>query len=172
MAKNVSEIDRLKDEVLDYLRTTGSPIFHAIGLPGEEGFIFWDAAQYPDWRQFIDVARESGARTFLFSSRALDAGELDGARETLDEVEMADAARREAVEFISTLRPQVGHIAWVRIAWQQDGRRFAYERVAPWYERFLDLLDEVSDYLPELSADHDEEDDDEPGGKGGYYSLN
>jgi hypothetical protein len=40
--------------------------------------------------------------------------------------------------------------------------------VAPWYDKFLDLVDEIGDALPELS---EEEEDDAPG-RGGFYSLN
>ena len=163
------DLDRLKGEVLDYLRAAGLPIYYSFGMPGEEGFAYWDTEQYPDWRQFTDVAREAGARMFLFSSRQLADEELIGARETLAEVEMADNDREDAGDFLDTLRPNVGRVAWLRIAWQQDGRRFAYERIAAWYEKFLDLVDEIGESLPELS---EEEEDDAPGGRGGFYSLN
>ncbi len=163
------DLDRLKGEVLDYLRAAGLPIYYSFGGPGEEGFAYWDTEQYPDWRQFTDVAREAGARMFLFSSRQLAAEELTGAKETLAEVEMADNDREDAGDFLDTLRPNIGRVAWLRIAWQQDGRRFAFERVAPWYEKFLDLVDEIGESLPELSEGKE---DDAPGGRGGFYSLN
>ncbi len=162
------DLDRLRGEILDYVRSVGLPIFHCQGIPGEEGFLYWDAAAYPDFRQFSDVAREAGARMFLFSSLEFSSDEMDGARETLADVEMADNDREDANDFLDSLRPNVGHVAWVRIAWQQDGRRFAYERVAPWYEKLLDLMDEIGDSLPELSDDEDEG----PSGRGGFYSLN
>jgi hypothetical protein len=163
------DLDRLKGEVLDYLRAAGLPIYYCFGMPGEEGFAYWDTEQHPDWRQFTDVAREAGARMFLFSSREFADEELMSARETLGEVEMADNDREDAGDFLNTLRPNVGKIAWLRISWQQDGRRFAFERVAPWYDKFLDLMDEIGGALPELS---EEEEDDAPGGRGGFYSLN
>ena len=79
------DLDRLKGEVLDYLRAAGLPIYYCFGMPGEDGFAYWDTEQHPDWRQFTDVAREAGARMFLFSSRELADEELTGARETLGE---------------------------------------------------------------------------------------
>ncbi len=169
MPKGSLELQRLKTEILEYLRSVGLPVFYCLGIPGDEGFIFWDHAQYPDWRQFIDVAKESGARMFLFSSRDLTLEELQTAREALEEVAAESSEREDAVAFLDSLHQHVGHGAWVRVAWQQDGRRFAYERVAPWYENLLDLLDELSDHLPDLD---DEEDNDEPGSRGGYYPLN
>lgn len=170
MPKNDLELDSLKNEVLEYLRAAGLPIFYGFGIPGEESYTYWDAGQYPDWRQFVDVAKESGARLLLFSSRMFDADELRMARETLEEVEMADNDRDDANEFLDGIRSKVGHVAWIRVAWQQENRRYAYERVAPWYEKFIDLIEEINDYLPELT---DMEDDDEgPQGRGGFYSLN
>ena len=176
MAKNaVVELDRLKSEALDYLRTNGAPIFFAAGIPGEDGFYFWDAEQYPDWRQFVDVGRESGARLFQFSSEALDRDEIDGANETLELTEMPAEERRDAQAFLVMIEPNIGHTAWLRIAWQHEGRRYAYERVAPWYERFLDLLDQLGDYMPDIDGIDEGEgggDPGEPNDRGGFYSLN
>ena len=168
MLKSDVDLDRLKTEILEYLGTGSVPIFYCFGVPGEEGHVYWDSQQRPDWRQFIDVARDAGAKLFLFTCHELEADELDGARDTLADVEMEDGDREDASEFLNKLRSHVGHVAWLRIAWQQDSRRYALEHVAPWYEKFLDLAEEMGEYLPEMSED---EDDDESG-RGGFYSLN
>src|SRR5260221_10995335 len=115
MPKDVLDLDRLKEEVVEYLGGSGLPIFYCFGVPGEEGYVYWDTQHHPDWRQFADVARESGARLFLFVCRELDAAELSGARDTLSDVEMADGDREDASAFLDTLRPHVGHVAWLRI---------------------------------------------------------
>ena len=173
MANSGAAMDRLKTEILDSLLATGLPIFYALGMPGEEGFIYWDNIRYPDWKHFIQVARESGAGMFLFSSHQLIAEELQAARDTIEDVEMKGLDRDGAFEMIESMRANLGHEAWLRVAWQQDNRRFAFEVVAPWYSQFLDLLDELNDYLPELGDEaNDEDDKDEPGGRGGFYSLN
>jgi len=143
MPKNVSELDRMKGEVLDYLRIPARPSFMALDCPARMASSIGTPNSIPNgvnsstWLARRERACSNSVR------RALDEDELDGASETLEDVEMPDVARRDAAEFITSLRPQVGRIAWVRIAWQHEGRRYAYERVAPWYERFLDLLDEL-----------------------------
>src|SRR5437870_4558739 len=111
MAKEVVDLDRLKQEVVEYLGGSGLPIFYCFGVPAEEGYVYWDTEHHSDWRQFADVARESGARLFLFVCRELDAGELAQARETLSEVEMVDGDREDATAFLDTLRPHIGHVA-------------------------------------------------------------
>ena len=172
MAKTANEPDlgKLKDELLDYLRTTGCAIFYSVGMPHDEGYIYWDVENYPDWRQFVDVGRESGARMFLLTSSTFAEEELLSALEMLEDSELEDAERDDPREFLESVRPNIGHGSWVRIAWQQDGRRFAFERVALWYERFLDLLTELSG-IPESGAGL-EDDDDESGDGRGFYSLN
>lgn len=168
--KQAPALDRLKNEILDHLREIGLPIFYAMGGPGDEGFVYWDNLHYPDWKQFIQVARDAGASMFLFSSHQLSAGELESAHETIEDVEMKGLDRDGAFEMIDGMRAHLGDEAWVRLAWQQDQRRFAYEVVAPWYGQFLSLVSDLNDYLPDMN-DEDEDDDDEPG-RGGFYSLN
>ena len=165
-------MDRLKTEILDSLNSSGLPLFYALGMPGEEGFVYWDNIQFPDWKQFIDVARQSGATMFLFSSHQLIAEELQAARDMIEEVEMKGLDREGAFEMLDAMRTHLGHEAWLRVAWHQDSRRFAFEVVATWYSQFLDLLDELNDYLPGLGDDDDDDDEPESGGRGGFYSLN
>ena len=164
-------MDRLKTEILESLTETGLPIYYALGMPGEEGFVYWDNIQFPDWKHFIDVAKKSGANMFLFSSHQLIAEEIQAARDMIEDVEMKGLDRDGAFEMLDSMRAHLGHEAWVRVAWQQDLRRFAFEVVAPWYSQFLDLLDELNDYLPDL-GDEEDEDDNGPAGRGGFYSLN
>jgi hypothetical protein len=171
MPNNPPAMDRLKTEILDALHASGLPLFYALGMPGEEGFVYWDNIQFPDWKQFIDVARQSGATMFLFSSHQLLAEELQAARDMIEDVEMKGLDRDGAFEMLDAMRVSLGHEAWIRLAWQQENRRFAFEVVAPWYSQFLDLLDELNDYLPDLD-DEEDKDEPEPGGRGGFYSLN
>src|ERR1017187_4475510 len=100
MPNNAPAMDRLKTEILDSLHETGLPIFYALGMPGEEGFVYWDNIQFPDWKQFTQVARQSGATMFLFSSHQLIAEELQAARETVEDVEMKGLDRDGAFAMI------------------------------------------------------------------------
>ena len=94
MLKSDVDLNRMKAEMLEYLGTGGVPIFYCFGVPGEEGYVYWDNRQHPDWRQFIDVAREAGAKLFLFASHELETEELSGARDTLSDVgDLADVSQ-------------------------------------------------------------------------------
>jgi len=158
------DLDRMRNEMLGYLRQAGLPVFYGLGGPDEENFTFWDTRGYPDWRQFVDVAKESGARLLVFSSSALDEADLDMALEHLEETTIDADERHQFQERISGLRRKEGQAAWVRIAYEHEGRWFAYERIAPWYDEFRDMMEEINSYLPDVEEDEDN--------SPGFYSPN
>jgi hypothetical protein len=112
----------------------------------------------------VDVAKESGARLLIFSSSTLDEDDLDAARERLEDASMDREERDGFLERITVLRRHEGQAAWVRIAYEHEGRWFAYERIAPWYDEYRDMMEEMNSYLPDM------EEGEEHGP--GFYSPN
>jgi len=163
MPKTEVDLTRLRAEMMDYMRHTGLPVFYGIGMPEEEEFVYWDTREFPDWRQFIDVAKESGARMLLFSSESFDEEELDQAFEKLSEGDMPSEDRLPYVRQLEALRRLVGQTSWVRVAFEHGGRWLAYELTAPWYDEFQSAMEDLDAFLPFDLEEEDEEEDSNPG---------
>ena len=158
------DLDRMRNEMQGYLRLSGLPVFYGLGGPDEENYTYWDTRTYPDWRQFMDVAKESGARLLVFSSTVLQVEDVDMALEHLEEAAMEREERSQFLDRLNILRLHEGQAAWVRIAYEHEGRWFAYERIATWYDEYRDMMEEINSCLPDM------EEDVEPGP--GFYSPN
>lgn len=176
-SRSMADLDRLKADILEHFSKSGLPLFPSLGHPNEEGYTYWDTKQYPDWRQFLEVALQSGARLLTFSTHTFLETELDQVHELCDDLEIPPPERKAGVKVMDAAADHLGETAWVRLTWHLDGRRFAYQRIAPWYENLLDMMDDFTDFLPDLDdadgyLEDDEDEDDEPAGRGGFYSPN
>ncbi len=168
MPQTELDLDRLRSEMMDYMRDTGLPIFYGLGTPEEDDYVFWDTAAFPDWRQFVDVAKESGARLLLFSSQALTDTDLEQAIEKLGECDLNREDRGFFMRQFEQLRKHVGQTAWVRIAFEHSSRWLAYERTVAWHEEFRSALDDLEAFLPVAEEEEEEEGD---SGRG-FFSRN
>ena len=158
MPQTEVDLDRLRSEIMDYMRHTGLPVFYGLGDPDEDEFTFWDTRAFPDWRQFVDVAKECGARLLLFSSGAFADAELEQAFEKLGECELNSEERFYYLKQFEALRKRVGQTAWVRVAFEHGGRWLAYERTAAWYEEFSSAVEDLEALLP-IAEEEEEEGD-------------
>lgn len=167
MGQTDVDLDRLRSEMMDYMRQTGLPIFYALGNPEDDDYTFWDTSRFPDWRQFVDVAKEGGARLLAFSSESLSDSDLEVACEKLDECDMSPEERLAFSKQFEIARKHMGQTAWVRIAFEHGGRWLAYDRMAPWYDDFRSALEDLEAYLPFV----EEEEEDDDSGRG-FFSRN
>lgn len=140
--------------MIDYLRHAGIPVFHAFGIENDDEFTYWDSNSFPDWRQFVDVAKESGARLMLLATETFDESDLDLGFEKLEECEISADGRREFTRQFETLRKHVGQTAWVRLAFDHSGQWLACEFIAPWHDDYELAMEELNSFIP---LDFDEE---------------
>lgn len=167
MPQTELDLTRLRSEIMDYLRDIGLPVFYGFGLLDDDDFTYWDTRTFPDWRQFLDVAKESGARLLVFSSETFSEEDLDEAFEKLSECEMDSEDRVPYVKKFEAMRRRVGHTTWLRLSFEHGGRWLAYELIAPWQEEFDSAMEELDVYLP-----FDDEEKEEGGSSRGFFSRN
>jgi hypothetical protein len=145
--------------MLDYIRHVGLPVFHTYSPLEDEGVMFWDNEAFPDWRQFVDVAKESGARLIVFASQQLDESDLEQAFEKLEECEMNSEERRSYATQFELLRKYVDQTSWIRLAFEHAGQWLACEFVAPWQDEYDSAMDDLDTFLPFQVDEEDEEPD-------------
>lgn len=158
-------LESLKNEILDYLERSEFAVFRSFS-GGLEGLpiITWDIDSFPDYRQFLDVARKVGVKLVLFAARELEAEEIEELLEEVEDATLTREERREVDRRIKDAQRRVGATCSLELAFDYDSHLYVYEAQPDWYEEFLDLSDEIS-------AAHDTIDDGADG-LGGYYSAN
>ncbi len=122
--------------------------------------VLWEGDNAAEsWKDFIELARASGAAFLTINSSQIDAGELDFLGEDL---RRSRASRSEDFEMLRELRPRVGRIGSIQLGFPHQGVMFLCELTTDWYESYKVLQEvtgELSDLLLDSSTDHPDEDE-------------
>jgi len=159
-------LDTLKNEILEYLGSSGFAIFH--GTPGGlEGLpmVLWDSERHPDYQMFLEVAQKAGVKLILFASREFEAAEIDDLAEQLDSCELSREEYRDYESRLRSLRACEGVTCTLELAFDYNARLHVYEVQPDWFEEFLNIEEEL---MARMTDDDIEEDD----SLGGYFSKN
>lgn len=160
------DLEQLKDEILEYLKTRSFTVFHSRSRAGTSlPVIHWDTAHYPDYRQFLESAREAEVKLIACHHQTLEAEQIDAAVEALADADLPPEEERGMDQRLRELRAYEGATAVVELSFDYQGRVYLFHATTPWWEEFQEIADTV-----EESADQYE--DEEPGPTGGYYSAN
>ncbi len=162
-------LDTLKSEILHYLDSSAFAVFHS--SPGSldgQPLILWDAERHPDYRMFLDVARQTGCKLVCFASREFQPEEIDDLLLQLEESEIDRDEQREYQGQLRRLREHEGVTCTLELAFNYDSRLYVYEMQPDWFTEFLNIEDEI---LSRFGLGEDEDVDDTDS-LGGYFSKN
>jgi hypothetical protein len=158
-------LDTLKTEIDSYLRHSGFVVFYGMSRSIDDTpEIDWDTAHYPDYKQFLDVAKELGARLVVLHHREFDSEIIDRALDQLEGtgVEYEDGRHIEAR--LRELNMYDGFTCVIELSFDYQDVMYMFELRTEWYNELNDILEQL-DMAPD-----DDTDDDET--FGGYYSKN
>lgn len=159
-------LDTLKSEILDQLAAQGFVVFHSYSRDVEEaGAVFWDIHHYPDFRPFLEAARQLGVKLVTFHHREFTREATEDAFDRLEECEISPEERRSCERRLREMGGYEGFTCAVELGFEYDKQLYLYSLQTAWYTEFLDLLDEIDGYVPEGGAEDE-------GPIGGYFSKN
>jgi hypothetical protein len=163
------DLETLKTEIEDYLKTQEFAVFHGYPRLAEPAsMVHWDSEEYPDFKSFLELSRQLDVRLMVFHHRRLSSDFIDQA---LEQLEVLDLPDDEYVEFGRRLREMrvfEGFTSAVELSFEYQSRIYFYTRRAEWYEELLDIADEIDDYAGTDVEDIEDLDDD----LGPYFSKN
>jgi hypothetical protein len=163
-----SSLDKLREEIQEYLASRSFIVYHSHSRMSEPSpLVQWDSEQYPDFRLFVEAAKDLDVKLLSFHHRTLDPEFIDDALDDLESVEIPQEEYRRLEERLRALRIYEGFTSVVELSFSYQGQIYIYTRRAEWYEELLDIAEEIDDYL---SADEDS--DEEVDSMGGYFSKN
>jgi hypothetical protein len=161
------DLDHLKQEIEEHLQAEGFLIFRGHSrLSGSTPFVHWDTEQHPDFRMFLEVAKQAGVRLIVFHRREFTPDYLDDAADQLEAADLPREDKRRLERRIAALRGYEGFTCLLELSFDREGRTYCFSLRTEWYEDLLDLLDEIEASYPE----EEEEEGEEP--MGGYFSRN
>jgi len=163
-------LDTLKSEILNYLEASDFAVFRSSpGTLDGQPMILWDAERHPDYRMFLDVARQIGCRLICFASREFQPEEIDDLLLQLEDADLDRDEQREYQKQLRRLRENEGVTCTLELAFDYDSRLYVYEMQPDWYTEFLNIEDEI---VTRFGMGDDEDVDDDDGSLGNYFSKN
>ena len=161
------DLETMKADILTALKDMELTVFFGFtGLSDTSVQVYWDVEQYPDFRDFLAVAKASEVKLVVFHHEAFSLDQIDDALEQLRDSDLSRDDKRSFEKRLRELQPYEGFTCSLDLSFTLDGRLYCYRRQTEWY---LSL----DDILIELDAVTAIEEEDEGGGPmGGYFSKN
>lgn len=157
MAPLSDDLASLKDDMIAFIEGHGMSRFPGFVDYEEVQCVTWKAENNPEsWKDFVELAKASGAPFLTMDSWRLEREELDAMIERLSNAEFTND---EDLEEARWLRTYIGKTGFVQLGFAHQGVMMVYEASTPWYDRYQRVLEMAEDFT---GLPIDEPDDDEP----------
>jgi hypothetical protein len=158
MSSLPENLTSLKDDMIAFIEGHGMRRFHGYVDPEEVPSVMWRSEDNPDgWKDFVELAKASGAPFLTMDSWTLKREELD---ELVRRLGNSEFANDEDVDEARWLRTYAQKTGFVQLGFAYQGVAMVYEASADWYDRYQRLV-ELSDDFGGIPMDVDEPDQDE-----------
>jgi len=149
------ELDKLKEEIREYLKSRDFLVFHGYSrLADPIPLVHWDTEHYPDFKLYLEIPKQLDVKLIAFHHRELSPEFIDDTLDDLEGIELPADEFRRLEKHLHDLRAHEGSTCLVELSFTHEGNIYIYGQRADWYEEFLEVADEIEDYL---STEEEEE---------------
>jgi hypothetical protein len=143
MSPHPDDLTGMKDDMTAFIEGLGMRRFFGYVECEEVPSVLWDSEQNPDgWKDFVELAKSTGAPFLTMHSWALDRGELERLSQRLAD---GDYGSEEDLEESRWLKTYVGKTGFVQLGWAYQGCVFVFEAGTEWYEHYQHLRELADD---------------------------
>ena len=159
-------LDTLKDEVEKYMAEQGFNVFYGQSrMLDSLPLVYWDCDREPDFRKYLAVARMAEAKLVVFHHQEFTPDNVDDSLDRLGAAGLPPEDSRALERRLKELRAYEGSTCALELSFDYQGRVYVFDLSTEWYDELSDILEEIGMF------DIDEDEDDE-GPIGGYFSQN
>ncbi|MBM3795041.1 MAG: hypothetical protein FJW31_13445 [Acidobacteria bacterium] len=160
------DLDNLRKEIDRLLRDGAYVVYHSRSRVDETMMpILWDTERHPDPSEFLDTALSIGVKLVVYHYREMTEQVLEDGFEKLEAAGLPRDRHRELERELKRLKGYVGFTSDIELSFDFDRQTYMYEATAPWYNDFLNVLDEL-DEIFQMGGEEP------PSMGGGYFSQN
>lgn len=157
-------LDTLKNEIDQHLKDSGFTVFYGMARTDVTPEVDWDTDQYPDYRMFVDVARNLGVKLVILHQRQFNASIIERAVEEVQASSLEYDDQRSIETRLRELGMYDGFTCAVELSFDYEDNMYMFELRTDWYDELHEILDQL-----DLGTETDGNDDET---YGGYYSRN
>ncbi len=152
---NPDDLSSLRDDMIAFVEGHGMRRFHCY-VSEEMNSVMWDPGENPDsWKDFVEVAKGSGASFVTMNDVVLDQEDMDF---MLERLRFSTYLNPEDLEEARMLHSCVGKLGFVQLGYAYQGIMFLFEVSTAWYERYQRLLD-LAEESGIMIDEHDQDDE-------------
>ena len=153
----IDNFHNLKDDMTAFIEGHGMRRFRAYVTEDVQS-VMWDPADHPEaWKDFVELAKASGAAFLTVDDVVLKREEVDYLVERLTRNNMP----AEEIEEARWLRSYVGKTGFVQLGFPLQGTLFLYEVSTAWYETYQRLVEDADAVSGMVTNEDDRAADDE-----------
>jgi hypothetical protein len=148
----------LKDDMVAFIE--GHGLRRIPAYVGEEvPTVLWDDEENVDgWKDFVEIAKASGAPFLTMSDVSLEKADLELLLEELQEANFPHGDAPELDE-AQSLASYVGKVGYIQLGFAYQGVVFLHESTTSWYERYQSLLESI-DHFGQIAFGNEDADED------------
>lgn len=146
------DLHNLKDDMTAFIEGHGMRRFP--GYIGEElpSIVWKDEDNADAWKDFVELAKSSGASFLTMEEMVLAKDDLDFIIERLK-----DGIYSDDLDDARWLRTYIGKTGFLQLGFAHQGTLFVYETSTEWYDRYQRVLDTAEAIGGLLIEDDDDE---------------
>jgi hypothetical protein len=157
MSPYPDDLTTMKDDMIAFIEGQGMRRFFGYVEAEEIPSVLWDSGENPDgWKDFVELAKSSGASFLTMHSWKLDREELDRLSQRLSDGEYTS---EEDLEEARWLRTYVGKTGFVQLGWAYQGCMFVYDAGTEWYDHYQHLRELADDVGGFMLDEHDQDEE-------------
>lgn len=146
----------LKEDMTAFIEGHGMRRFSGFVNYEEVQAIMWETNENPDgWKDFVELAKGSGATFLTMHSWLLRRDDLD---ELMERIQEGQYTSDDDLEEARWLKAYVGKTGFVQLGWPYEGTIFLFEASTEWYERYQRLVEFTEDFGG-ITIDEPDQDD-------------
>ena len=162
-------LDVLKSEIPERIESRGLTVFPGYSrLMDQATMVFWNTSRHSDYNAFLDAAQKLAAKVVVFFDRQFPAELVEDGLERLEQAELPREEKRAYDRRLREMRVYDGFTCAVELSFDVAGVMYMFELRTEWYDELNQIVDDIESAIP----DDDEDDEDEGGPIGGYFSKN
>lgn len=142
-----TDLTRLYEEITEAAVQQGLLTFP--GYVGEDLPSVWWQGDPGDWYGFLMIAKAEGARTIFLGRGVLEAEDLQGLAEWVEEKAGPGSTNGDRAR-LKEFERYIGCTGEIRLGWIKEGVAFVLQQRTEWYEEFLELMAETEEEEEDL----------------------
>jgi hypothetical protein len=157
MSPYPDDLTTMKDDMTAFIEGQGMRRYFGYVEAEEIPSVIWESGENPDgWKDFVELAKSSGASFLTMHSWKLDKEELERLSERLSD---GDYTSEEDLEEARWLKTYIGKTGFVQLGWAYQGCMFVYEAGTEWYEHYQHLRELADDVGGFMLDEHDQDEE-------------